>query len=497
MNEIKQAKIELLKKAGRELYPARTARANSCLQIKNSLDALGPTERRPETVVVAGRVMQIRLMGKSCFINIEDSTAKLQAYFKADELGADYQLFVDAIEAGDFIEVKGFPFKTKTGEPSVHAQSWTLLSKSLLPLPEKWHGLKDTETRYRQRYLDLVSNAQVREIFQARSRIVAAIREVLDSHGYLEVETPIFQAQPGGATAKPFKTFHEALGADLYLRIATELHLKRLIVGGLGKVYEIGKCFRNEGIDTTHNPEFSMLEAYEAYGDYNTIAALTEEIVRRAAGKSGKFSGEVIFEKRKFPELWQKATGEELERFLGDPYHFDRAKLEACAKKLNVAYDHKGPTHKIFDKIMDQMILTQLPGFVFIFDYPTAISPLAKQVPGKPEWAERFELFYNGAELANAFSELNDPQEQRHRMETQLESKSKEKDEEIPPLDEDYIEALAYGLPPTGGLGIGIDRLCMTLLGIDSIREVILFPTLKPREGSGVRGQGSEEESEK
>lgn len=482
IDEAKREKINLLQKAGRPIYPARSERVNICLDVKNSLNGLGPGERKEEKVSVAGRITQLRLMGKSCFLHIEDGSSKLQVYLRADDAGVEYPLFVDSVEAGDFISIAGFPFKTKTGEPSVHAESWALLSKTLLPLPEKWHGLKDTEARYRQRHLDLISNREVRETFRKRSAVVSAFRSVLDGRGFLEVETPIFQPQAGGAAAKPFVTFHEALGVDLYLRIATELYLKRLIVGGIERVYEIGKCFRNEGIDTKHNPEFTMLEAYQSYADYNDMADLIEELIRKSAEACG-LAASMTFERAKLPEVWKQVAGEELERFLADPYHFDREKIEACARKLGVPYDGKAPTHKIFDRILDHKILPSLGDYCFLFDYPTAISPLAKNMPGKPEWVERFELFYKGSELANAFSELNDPAEQRRRMEVQVENRDKEGDEEAPPLDEDFIEALSHGMPPTGGLGVGIDRLVMTLLGIESIREVILFPTLKPKTG--------------
>ncbi|MBI4669624.1 MAG: lysine--tRNA ligase [Elusimicrobia bacterium] len=491
MDEIKKTKIERLIKAGKEVYPARVNKLHSFSEIKEQLKTAEAGQKLDQNdVLAAGRVAQLRWMGKACFLHLQNGTDKLQIYLRADEPGLDYQLFIDTAEVGDFIEIKGFPFKTRTGEATVHAKSSRMLAKAVLGMPEKWHGLKDTEIRYRQRYLDLIANPQVSGIFKARSRLVGAVRRVLDGRGFLEVETPIFQAQAGGAAAKPFMTFHEALETDLYLRIATELHLKRLIVGGLERVYEIGKCFRNEGIDTSHNPEFTMLEAYQSYADYEDMADLTEEIVRKAYNAAAPASQNIVFERRRMPEIWQKALGFPLEFLLDDPYHFNRAKLEACAKEHGVAFDPKGPSHKIFDKILDLKIIAGLPEFCFLFDYPMAVSPLAKGKSGHPEWVERFELFRKGTELANAFSELNDPEEQRRRMEVQVEAKQKEGDEEAPPLDEDFIAALAHGMPPTGGLGIGIDRLCMVILGIDSIREVILFPTLKPEKGRGLRVQG-------
>lgn len=490
MDAIKENKIAALKKAGRELYPARCGRRHYSAQVRAMVESLKPTERVEDSVIVAGRLMQYRWMGKAAFVHLEDGQGRIQAYWRADELGPEYQLFIDSVETGDFIEIQGFPFKTKTGEPTVHVKSWKLLAKALLPPPEKWHGLKDTELRYRQRYLDLMSNSNVKDVFRARSRIIEAFRKVFSERDFLEVETPIFHAQPGGALATPFLTHHEALGTNLYLRIATELHLKRLIVGGFERVYEIGKCFRNEGIDTTHNPEFTMMECYQAYGDYEAMMELTEALVLRAAKAAGQDAAVWRFHRAKLSEEWRRATGEDLERSLKDPYHFDRGKLETLAQRLNVPYDSKGPAHKIFDKILDEKILPGLPERCFLIDYPTAVSPLAKGVPGNPNWVERFELFYKGAELANAFSELNDPAEQRRRMEIQAAGRQSEGDSEAPPVDEDYLCALGHGMPPTGGLGVGMDRLTMALLGIDSIREVILFPTLRPLQETG-NGAGS------
>ncbi|MEK7287907.1 MAG: lysine--tRNA ligase [Elusimicrobiota bacterium] len=485
----KESKIARLREAGRDLYPARSGRRNTSLEARVMVEAMGPGGRAEQDVSVAGRLMQYRWMGKAAFIHLQDGEGRIQAYLRADEPGVEFALFLDTVETGDFIEVCGFPFKTKTGEPTVHVKSWSFLAKALLPLPEKWHGLKDTELRYRQRYLDLMSNGEIRKIFRARSKIIEAIRKVFSERGFLEVETPIFHPQPGGAAARPFTTFHEALEMNLFLRIATELYLKRLIIGGFDRVYEIGKCFRNEGIDTSHNPEFTMLECYLAYGDYRIMMELTEEIVRKTAQAIGRDGEQWTFHRASLAGEWKKAVGEDFEACLKDPYHFDRAKLEAVASRLGVPHDSKNPAHKIFDKILDAKILPALPELCFLLDYPTVISPLAKGIAGNPNWVERFELFYKGSELANAFSELNDPAEQRRRMEIQAQGRHLEGDAEAPPVDEDFLEALGHGMPPTGGLGIGIDRLVMALLGVESIREVILFPTLKHK-GERKRGDG-------
>lgn len=476
-------KLEKLKASGVELYPTKYNQTHRCEEIHKLLYDLKAGEHLENPCSIAGRVVQIRLMGKSCFANIQDITGRLQVYLKADELKDKFQLFVDTIELGDILGIEGFPFKTRTSEPTLHVQNWTMLAKVLRAPPEKWHGLKDVEIRYRQRYLDLIANAQVKEIFALRAKIIQTIRKVLDVQGFLEVETPVFQAQAGGAAAKPFVSFHEALETNLYLRIATELYLKRLIVGGLERVYEIGKCFRNEGIDTKHNPEFTMLEAYQAYADYEEMASLTERILREIAAEiKGKTNIDLNFQRVYLSEVWQKIIGDDLRQYLENPYLFNRDKLIKKAQDLEVSFDPKSPSHKIFDKIFDQKILPTLKSPCFVFDYLTAITPLAKQKPKDPYFVERFELFIKGSEVANSFSELNDPQEQRRRMQVQMELREKEKDQEAEPLDEDFISALEHGMPPTGGLGIGIDRLVMVLLGIDSIREVILFPTLKPKQ---------------
>lgn len=480
LNHEKEEKLGRLKKAGVELYPARCTRTHKSNEIATLAAGLQSGERlSQQKTVVAGRLTQIRLMGKTCFINIKDDSGKIQAYLRRDELGELFDLFCETVETGDLISVAGYPFKTKTGEPSVHAGSWTMLAKALRPPPEKWHGLKDVELRYRQRYLDLMANNDIAQIFIKRAAIISGLRQVLDNAGFIETETPVFQPQAGGAAARPFITRHEALDCSLFLRIATELHLKRLLVGGMERVYEIGKCFRNEGIDTTHNPEFTMLEAYQAYADYEDMAALTEKLTKAAAGAAGAKTELLRFEKAYLPQLWQEHAGEPLNAFLNDPYHFNREKLIDSAQILGVRFDPKSPSSKIFDKIMDQKILPRLPLLCFVFDYPTAVSPLAKNKPQTPELVERFELFKNGTEIANAFSELNDPMEQRRRMQAQVQLREEEKDEEAPPLDEDFLTALEHGMPPAGGLGIGIDRLCMALLEIDSIREIILFPALK------------------
>ncbi|MFC1520832.1 lysine--tRNA ligase [Elusimicrobiota bacterium] len=480
MNKDKELKIQHLKDAGIDLYPPRFNRTHKAQEVYDLAKDLEIGARlEDKTVIVAGRIMQMRSMGKTRFFHVKDSTGKIQIYMRKDELADTYPIFSSTIEVGDIVGIEGFPFKTKTGEPSVHAKKWSLLSKSLNPPPEKWHGLKDTETRYRQRYLDLMSSSQIASIFGSRAKIIDSVRNTLNQKGFTEVETPVFQIKAGGAAAKPFTSFHNALETDLFLRIATELYLKRLIVGDMEKVYEIGKCFRNEGIDTQHNPEFTMLEVYEAYNDYEGMAKLTTEIINNAQDSLGK--PKMTFERVSLPEEWKKATGEDLENLLDDPHRFNRAKLKEKAAGLQIKADEAMPTNKIFDKIMDTCVIPKLGEAVFMFDYPTAISPLAKSMPGKPHLVERFELFIKHAEAANAFTELNDPAEQRKRMEVQASLREEEKDEEAPPVDDEFINALEYAMPPTGGLGIGIDRLVMALLDIKSIREVILFPTLKPK----------------
>jgi lysyl-tRNA synthetase, class II len=424
-----------------------------------------------------------RVHGKAGFLDLEDWTGRIQVYVKIDNIGEKgFLLFDKGIDTGDIIGVKGLIFKTKKGELSIWAEELTLLARAMRPLPSDWYGLKNVETRFRQRYLDLIMNPTVREVFQKRSRIISETRRLLDSKGFLEVETPMLNLIPGGALAKPFKTHHNQLDIDLYLRIAIELHLKRLIVGGFEKVYEIGRVFRNEGVDPERNPDFTMLELYQAYVDYNEIMRLTEEIISNAANRvlgSTKitFNNQEIdvappYEKISFLESIKKYAGLDVE-------NMNRDDVLRAAEKIGVKTERIDTWGHIVEKIMDKTVQPELKKPTFLIDYPEEISPLAKRKRGNPKLTERFELVIGGMELANAFSELNDPVDQRKRFEEQ-ENLRRKGDDEAHAMDEDYVRALEYGLPPTGGLGLGMDRLTRLLTNQPSLREVILFPVMRP-----------------
>lgn len=440
-------------------------------------------------VLCAGRIMLLRLMGKAGFAHIKDGSDKIQIYVKHDVVGEEtYEIFKKFIHVGDFIGVKGCLFLTRTGERTINVEELTILSKSVRPLPEKWHGLTDVETRYRERYLDLLANEEVREIFTTRAKIVSGIRSVLDSLGYLEVETPVLLNQAGGASARPFVTFHNVYKNQLYMRIATELPLKKLIIGGFGGVYEIGRVFRNEGIDTRHNPEFTMLEAYKAYADYNIMAELVEMIFKKLSEilnmTSVNYNGMKInlltpFKRISLPELWQKNCGHDIHEILKGK-SFNRMNLMQLANEIGVEYTKDTPSAKIFERIFDSTILPELVQPVFVMDYPTAITPLAKCKKDDDSIVERFEFFAGKEEIANAYTELNDPHDQKERLLEQLRQREEEHNQETDILDKDFIEAMEYGMPPMGGIGLGIDRIVMLLSGRPSIREVILFPLLKP-----------------
>ena len=484
----KKAKVAELRARGLDPYPPRSRKTHSCAEVNRLGETLAASEHGRETVACAGRLLQLRDMGKSVFAHLEDGAGRCQLYFKKDALPeAGFLLVKKDLHAGDFIGVAGTVFKTKTGETTVAAASVALLAKALRPLPEKWHGLKDVETRYRHRHLDLIANAGVREKFVQRSRIVSAVRRTLDALGFVEFETPVLLTQAGGALARPFHTHHHALGADLVLRIATELYLKRLIIGGFEKVYEIGRIFRNEGIDTRHNPEFTMLEAYQAYSDYNGMAELCERVVAECAEAlkvaQVSYGGKTVslkppFRRVHLPELWEKRCGEKIDNIL-EGKGFNKKGLLALAGRHNVPVGDTTPDAKIFERIFDARILPLLDQLTFVFDHPAAITPLAKLKPGTQGLVERFECFGGHEELANAYTELNDPQDQRERFLEQAQRRE-EGNEETEPLDEDFVRALECGMPPTGGIGLGIDRLAMLLTGQPSIRDVILFPTLKP-----------------
>ncbi len=432
---------------------------------------------------LAGRIVGLRRFGKAAFAVLQDGADRLQIYLKKDNLSDQAYRIADDLDLGDWIGVSGKLFRTKTNEFSVEAHQLTFLSKALRPLPEKWHGLTDVETRYRQRYVDLIANPQVHEIFATRSRIIAGIRAFLIGKGYMEVETPMMQPIPGGATARPFVTHHNALHTDLYLRVAPELYLKRLIVGGFPRVFEINRNFRNEGISTIHNPEFTMLEFYQAYASYQDLIALTEEMLSQLAQEirgtqTISYQGKAI----SMAPPWRRWSYHqailEVNR-LDASVLKDRAAALEAARRLKLDIDEKAPLGDIVNTIFEETVEPNLIQPTFITDYPTEISPLARRKDTDPTLTDRFELYIAGREIANAFSELNDPLDQRQRFEAQV-VKREAGDEEAHYLDEDFLRALEYGMPPTAGEGIGIDRLVMLLTDQASIRDVILFPQLRP-----------------
>jgi lysyl-tRNA synthetase class 2 len=435
-------------------------------------------------VRIAGRILTIRRMGKAGFLHLLQNGEKLQVYIRRDAVPERSYRLYELLDNGDFIGVTGYLFRTKTGELSVHAEDLTFLSKIMLALPEKWHGLEDVETRYRQRYLDLIANSEVRKVFVTRSRIISSLRRQLDARGFLEVETPMMQPLYGGAAARPFITHHNTLDIDLYLRIAPELYLKRLVVGGLERVYEINRNFRNEGISTQHNPEFTMLEFYQAYTDYCGMIELSKELLAQVAidatGSTEVFFAGRTLDLSRFRQYSMREAV--LEFWPGDP----KPSLDNIKDPDWLLRHSKEPTPgtalvDLFERHAEDNLFEP----TIIYDFPVEVSPLSKNKPEEPEFVERFEIYAAGMEIANAFTELNDPQEQRRRFELQLARKEKG-DEEAHLMDEDYVRALSYGMPPAGGEGIGIDRLTMLLTGSKSIREVILFPLLRPEGHIGL-----------
>jgi len=438
-------------------------------------------ENNPIECTIAGRIVAWRSFGKAAFSHIQDSTGKIQVYFRKDILKDRYSI-VKKFDIGDIIGVKGKLFRTKTNELTILVEDFKFLTKSLRPLPEKWHGLKDIELRYRQRYVDLIVNPQVRETFKKRSEIIKFIRDFLEKEGFIEVETPMMHQIPGGAAARPFKTHHNALGIDLYLRIAPELYLKRLLVGGYERVFELNKNFRNEGISTKHNPEFTMLEFYVAYKDYRFLMEFTErmitELLKKVVGSLKVKFGEHEID---FTPPWPRIPMFEALKKYGVPEEIfkDYEKAREWAKQEGIEVKDAPTLGKLLDEIFKEKVEPHLIQPTFIIDYPVELSPLAKRKKDNPELVERFELFVAGREIANAFTELNDPEDQRQRFLKQVEAKKKG-DEEAHWMDEDFIRALEYGMPPAAGEGIGIDRLVMIITGCTSIRDVILFPQLKP-----------------
>jgi lysyl-tRNA synthetase class 2 len=484
------AKMERLRERGLDPYPARVRRDRSLSDAATAFAGWeSDASSEPPNVSVAGRVVAMRLMGRAAFIDLVDVTGRLQIHLRQDTLGERFDLLRE-IDIGDFISVQGGLFRTKTGELTVAADAFQPISKALRPLPEKWHGLQDIEIRHRRRYLDLIANEKVRDTFLLRSQIVSGIRRFMDGRGFIEVETPVLQMSSGGAAARPFITHLNALDEPRYLRIATELHLKRLIVGGLDKVYEIGRIFRNEGLSTKHNPEFTMLESYEAYADYMDVARMVESLVEFLAldlfeTTRIERAGEVL----ELGPPWRRTTFRaELKHYAGVDFleYPELDDLRRCMQGIGVAPPANAGWGKCIDELFSTLVEPHLIQPTIVMDYPLALSPLAKQKPEEPALVERFEAFIGGFEVANAYSELNDPLEQRRRFELQLMDRAAG-DEETEMLDEDFLFALEHGMPPTGGLGMGIDRLVMILTGQTSIREVILFPLLRSMEGQEER----------
>jgi lysyl-tRNA synthetase class 2 len=491
-SEQERVRIEKLKKIielGIDPYPRKFERTHSVSEIKENFESKSREELEKETISVktSGRIMTVRRMGGASFFHISDGKNRLQCYIRKDIVSEKEWKLFDLLDIGDIVGVSGRLFRTKTGELTILLETLTFLCKSFRPLPEKWHGLQDIEIRYRERYLDLMVNTEVRKIFDIRSQIVKEIRKFFDERGYVEVETPMMHVIPGGALARPFKTYHNALDLELYLRIAPELYLKRLLVGGYEKVYEINRNFRNEGISFEHNPEFTMLEFYETYKDYNDFMDLTEELLQRLANEIlGKeeieFNQNIISLKRPFKRIRYKDS---LKDFIGlsletinNPEELTKKAKDICTKEKAEKITNYG---KALDALFDEFVKPNLIQPTFVIDFPKEISPLAKSKPENPDEVERFELIIGGMEVANAFSELNDPFDQRERFQRQAELAGRG-DEEAHRIDEDFLKALEYGMPPTAGEGIGIDRLTMLFTNKRSIKEVILFPLLKPKD---------------
>ena len=478
--KIRREKLTKLQEEGKNPFEiTKFVTTHNSKQIKENY-----VELEGKDVTIAGRMMAKRIMGKASFCHIQDSEGKIQSYVSINELGEEsYKQFKED-DIGDIIGITGFVFKTKTGEISIHAKEVTLLSKSLRPLPEKFHGLKDTDLRYRQRYVDLIVNPEVKDTFKKRIQILKEVKNVLDEKGYLEVETPILNTIAGGATARPFITHHNSLDIDMYLRIANELYLKRLIVGGFDKVYEMGRMFRNEGMDIKHNPEFTNIELYAAYQDYHDMMDITEEIISKVAQRvlgttKITYQGTEI----DLTPSWKRISMiDSIKEVTGVDFNEIETDEQALkvAKELNVELDELKLTRgDIISQVFEAKVEDTLVQPTFIYDYPVEVSPLTKRKPSDPRLTERFEVFIGGREYGNAYSELNDPIDQYERFKKQVEAREAG-DEEANMMDDDFVTALEYGMPPTGGLGIGIDRLVMLLTDSASIRDVLLFPTMKP-----------------
>ena len=489
----RRANLDELVKLGVDIYPRRFDRTHTIAALAAAYSERSHDELEAERVetTTSGRILGIRSFGKANFLVLSDGLAKIQVYVRQDALPAiDFQTF-KLLDFGDWIGVTGRLFRTKTNELTIWASHLQFLAKCLVPLPEKWHGLTDVEIRYRQRYLDLIVNPESRKVFETRSRIVAALREFMTGRGYLEVETPMMQPIAGGALARPFVTHHNTLDMELFLRVAPELYLKRLTVGGFEKIFEINRNFRNEGISTQHNPEFTMMEFYEAYADYQALMDMTEEmlatVARKAAGTDvvpfgeHQISFKAPFVRLSLREAAREAAARRLGRDVSDTDLRSRDRAARLAADLNIEVKPTDGAGRITTAIFEALCEDRLVQPTFVYDFPTEVSPLSKQKPDDPDTVERFELYIAGFEVANAFSELNDPAEQRRRFEEQLLDRTRG-DLEAHAMDEDYIRALEYGLPPTGGEGVGIDRLVMLLTNSPSIRDVILFPLMRKRE---------------
>jgi lysyl-tRNA synthetase, class II len=506
--QLRREKLKRIEALGQAVYRSQYQFTHTIPQIL--ADYLPKTAEELENprvnVRVAGRIMAIRLMGKAGFAHLQQGGQKLQIYVKKDAVGDQGFELYKLLDVGDHIGVSGYMFRTRTGELTIHVEEITFLSKDLLPLPEKFHGLTDVELRYRQRYVDLVMNPEVREVFLKRSKLVQSMRRTLDAHGFVEVETPMMQPIAGGAVARPFVTHHNTLDMDLYLRIAPELYLKRLVVGGFDRVYEINRNFRNEGLGWRWNPEFTMLEFYQAYTDYQGVMDLTQEIITRAAkdvnGSTKAKWGDQEIDWANWRRLtmreaiihyWPETAGVKPE--MSDFASADRVK--SLVTRFNrghahAAYDPNAPAGKNIAGLFETAAEEHLTQPTIIYEFPTAISPLSKQKPDEPDWTERWEIYAGQMEISNGFSELNDPEDQRRRFEAQLQERERG-DDEAHQMDEDYIRALSYGMPPAGGVGVGVDRLCMLLTDSHTIRDVILFPLLRPEKGSTTEGTGDTE----
>ncbi len=477
--QIRRDKLTELQTSGNDPYAVTKYDVTSnSAEIKDNFE-----QYENKTVSIAGRMMTRRIMGKASFYNIQDSTGTIQVYIRRDDVGQEEYAQFKKYDIGDIIGLEGFVFKTKTGEISIHTQKIKLLSKSLLPLPEKFHGLRDLDTRYRQREVDLIVNPEVKDTFVKRSLILKEIRNYLDSKGFLEVDTPILVPLEIGAAARPFKTHHNTLDMDMFLRIETELYLKRLIVGGMHRVYEVGRIFRNEGMDPKHNPEFTTIELYQAYTDYYGMMDLVEELYKLLADKVCG-TRQITYQGKEINlDKWERLTmAEAVKKYSGCDYYEWATDEDArkCAAEKNVEVAKDATKGTVLVELFDAFVEENLIQPTFIYDYPVENSPLAKRKPEDPAFTERFEYFINATEYGNAFSELNDPIDQRDRFEKQVAKKREEDPETTAKVDYDFVTALEYGMPPTGGLGFGVDRLVMLLTDSASIRDVLLFPTMKP-----------------